>query len=223
VKNLTLGYCDHGPQMGPFSELFGAGVRLMSKQNLDGIDAVLLWGGEDISPSLYGEKSIPGSGPKHPSSRDLFEWEVLKQAQKKGIPVIGVCRGAQMMCAFVGGKLIQNVSGHGGGTDHDVDTYDNKVFLSTSYHHQMMYPYEVEHELLAWSTEHKSRVYQPADTHHAAAYEKRLQKEPEAVYFPQLKGFAVQGHPEWQSRSSYTFWCLEQIKEKCLKEFICEC
>jgi anthranilate/para-aminobenzoate synthase component II len=211
----NLGYCEHGPYdgIGPFRQIFpGGGVPLRYKDSLDGLDAIVLWGGEDISPSLYGEEPFPHSGPKNPTARDLFEWEVMRQAHLAQIPLIGVCRGAQIMCAFAGGKLIQNVNGHG--QNHEITTSDGEVMVATSSHHQMLWPYDVEHELLAWSTQPRSKVYQPETTYHSDAMSQRHYAEPEVVFFPEIKGLAIQPHPEWKGNDErFLKWVFETIEK----------
>lgn len=224
MSKLVLGYANYGPVdgVGPFDLIFDYGVSLANKSNLDGIDGIVLWGGEDISPSLYNSKPISNSGPTKPSRRDLFEWELISMAVRSKIPIIGVCRGAQMLCAFAGGKLVQHVSGHSGAGWHEVNTFDNKILSTTSCHHQMMYPYEVPHKLLAWCEEPLSRVYQPDNTLESSHYEKKVFKEPEVVYFSKINGFGVQGHPEWQKGSKFNDWLLDQIVNHCFNKEV-EC
>jgi GMP synthase-like glutamine amidotransferase len=132
------------------------------------------------------------------------------------IPMIGVCRGAQMMCAFAGGFLIQDTNKHNRG-DHLMLTTEGEIINTTSAHHQMMYPYNVDHELLAWS--HKTR----GDWHDGAS--KRgpdlLQgkEEPEVVYFPDIRGLAIQGHPEWATEHGrYAKYVNDLVRTRLLAE-----
>jgi gamma-glutamyl-gamma-aminobutyrate hydrolase PuuD len=213
--SLVLGYSPfgNGESIYPFDELFDKGVNLLLEDSLKDIDALLLWGGADISPSLYGE--IPAgayTGPKEPSARDLFEWHLLREATQKGLPIIGVCRGAQLACAFAGGKLVQDCWGHH--QSHQIKTFDGKEYSSTSSHHQMMYPYDIKHDLLAWSKETKNTTYKGL----TAAETEKMTKEPEIVYFSEINAFAIQGHPEWQHKNDLVNgWILEQIVDWCFK------
>jgi gamma-glutamyl-gamma-aminobutyrate hydrolase PuuD len=208
----------------PFHHLFHEAVNLYSQAKVpDDLDAVLLWGGADISPSTYDEKPIAYSGPTLPSTRDLFEWEILRQAMDLKIPVIGVCRGAQLACAFAGGKLIQDVSNHS--VNHYITTFDDEEFFVSSSHHQMMYPYLTDHELLAWSTRHLSRHYEPK-TWYSAELENRQVKEPEVVYFPVTNTLAVQCHPEWHTDKQgrdFNDWFINLIKTKLLNKESSSC
>ena len=193
----------------PFDELFNKGVSLY-KQGLEGVDALVLWGGEDISPSLYKEPRIPSSGPEEPSRRDIMEWEAIREAVAKNILIIGVCRGAQLLCAYAGGSLIQDVDGHEG--EHFIQTYSGDFLKCSSSHHQMMYPFKVKHDMLAWSqkrlgTQYKSGVAKPVP-----------EVEPEVVWFPEIKGFAVQCHPEWHTTSHFNEWMFNELEKR-----LCKC
>ena len=217
--NLTLGYTPSyvGSDISPFNLLFNKAVDV-HKQGYSGVDALILWGGTDIHPSYYGEKAHPTSQvfrQTTPSHRDVVEWRAMQEAKKHNIPIIGVCRGAQFLTAFAGGRLVQNMNGHGSGSHDVVCVSDGKeeTFATTSCHHQMMYPYDVEHELLGWVPENHSEEYQVGPDASKVSMKNRL--EPEVVYYPKVKGFGIQGHPEWMSeKDPFVIWCMKQIKEK---------
>lgn len=211
---LRLGYSPYfAPRngIGPFSELFPNATNLAYCDSLKGIDAIVLWGGEDISPTVYAEKPIRGSGPAEPTERDLFELELMRVAHKAGKPILGVCRGAQFICAFAGGKLVQNVSGHT--QNHIIQTEDMKQFFVTSAHHQMLYPFDVAHQMLAWSAEKRSGCYDGISLEER----EKIYDEPEVVFFPEVNGFAVQCHPEWhEEHHPFNKWMMGKIKSLCL-------
>lgn len=208
---MIAGYADypgygntpHGGVKG-FYKLFSRGESLHGRKTLDGIDAIILWGGMDVGSSIYGEECY--LGPQHanntPSHRDIFEWGLLKLAYEKGMPVIGVCRGAQLMCAFAGGKLAQDVSGHH--ANHAVKASDGTIFNDvSSSHHQMMYPYDnTEHEVLATTLSPLSAYYKGLTDNEAETVKQK--GEPEVVYFPQLHGIAIQSHPEWHNYDKWS-------------------
>lgn len=82
------------------------------------VDGLVLTGGSDISPTLYGQKPHKQVyGVDH--DRDACEFEALDYASTFGIPVLGICRGSQIMCAYRGGSLTQHIEGHRGG-EHEV-------------------------------------------------------------------------------------------------------
>lgn len=177
------------------------GVISSSDPNeLNSESILVVHGGADIHPSLYnkGRSSRSGAYSK-PSERDLIEWAMMQRAASLGIPIIGICRGAQMLCALAGGFLVQHVNNHGG--NHRVVTYDHQTFLTNSIHHQMMYPFGVEHEMIAWLPTAISDVYYDVDEN---VNDKLITvpAEPEFVYFPKVNGFAIQWHPEMMSENT---------------------
>ena len=124
---------------------------------------------------------------------------------------MGLCRGAQLACALAGGSLIQHVDNHGGGR-HEVVNKDGEVFETTTCHHQMMNPWEIDHELIAWAAPSRSEQY-------IVQYEELINMpvEPEVVFFPKIKALAIQGHPEWmQSSEPFVQYCLNLVKERLL-------
>jgi putative glutamine amidotransferase len=70
-----------------------------------GCRALIVSGGNDIDPSFYGE--APGGGEKDPDpERDALELDVVRQATAAGRPVLGICRGIQVLAVADGGTLI---------------------------------------------------------------------------------------------------------------------
>lgn len=86
---------------------------------LDRVDAIIFSGGGDIDPHLLGEEPIPEVGaPNVP--RDAQELPLVRMAVRKQMPVLGICRGIQVMTAALGGKLWQDIYVQGGATiSHD--------------------------------------------------------------------------------------------------------
>ncbi len=72
------------------------------------IDALVLSGGEDVDPKRYGEKPHPKLGAVH-LERDEFDFRLLAAARRRGIPVLGICRGCQLMNVALGGTLVQDI------------------------------------------------------------------------------------------------------------------
>ncbi|MBO8142283.1 MAG: gamma-glutamyl-gamma-aminobutyrate hydrolase family protein [Firmicutes bacterium] len=75
---------------------------------LDRVDGLLLPGGIDVDPYLYGEEPLPGLGKVDP------EWDALdvaaaRAALARGLPVLGICRGAQVLNVAAGGTLYQDI------------------------------------------------------------------------------------------------------------------
>jgi putative glutamine amidotransferase len=79
--------------------------------------AVCLSGGPDLDPSAYGARPSPDLGPVEPAL-DLFELEVARVADAAGLPIFGICRGAQALNVARGGTLHQHLPAV---TDNSVD------------------------------------------------------------------------------------------------------
>lgn len=75
------------------------------------LDGILLSGGADIGPDRYGCTPETDEFPPEPV-RDAFELALLAAAAKEAIPVLGICRGLQMVNVFAGGTLHQHVPEH---------------------------------------------------------------------------------------------------------------
>jgi len=76
--------------------------------SLDGLDGVLFSGGEDVSPLLYGESPVKEVRDICPH-RDAFEMALAREAMRRDMPVLGICRGMQVMNVAAGGTLYQDV------------------------------------------------------------------------------------------------------------------
>lgn len=83
---------------------------------LEVIDGLIMTGGEDIDPLKYfGEEPIRGQGTIVPE-RDAFDIMLMQMAVAKGIPVLGICRGHQIMNVAFGGSLYQDIPSQVKGT-----------------------------------------------------------------------------------------------------------
>lgn len=84
---------------------------------LDRIDALLLAGGSDVDPRIYGAERAPETGRSWPE-RDEFEAELVRAALARSMPVLGICRGMQMLNVALGGTLVQHLPREVGHGDH---------------------------------------------------------------------------------------------------------
>jgi len=75
--------------------------------NLQNLKGLLFSGGGDVDPSLYGEKNRHSRGVIR--SRDEMEISLLKEALRRGIPVLAICRGIQLINVALGGNLFQDL------------------------------------------------------------------------------------------------------------------
>lgn len=123
---------------------------------LDRVDGVCLPGGPDVQPSIYGEEPHPQLGPTEPRV-DAVELALVKAAERRRLPILGICRGMQILNVARGGTLHQHlpdVAGnrlghrqpeHGSVATHRVETAPHSRLRSTlggpslevnSFHHQ---------------------------------------------------------------------------------------
>jgi putative glutamine amidotransferase len=76
------------------------------------MDGLLLSGGPDVDPARYG-MAVEGRTVTAPE-RDAMEFAALAAAEARAVPVLGICRGLQLMNVAGGGRLVQHVDGHAG-------------------------------------------------------------------------------------------------------------
>jgi putative glutamine amidotransferase len=74
----------------------------------EGLDGVLLAGGCDVDPVHYGEEPLPQLGVVD-NVRDLVELQLARWASEDGKPILGICRGMQVMNVALGGTLYQDI------------------------------------------------------------------------------------------------------------------
>ncbi len=98
---------------------------------LDLLDGLILAGGADVDPAAYGAERHPMTGATHPE-RDAFEVALARRALERDIPLLGICRGMQLLNVARGGTLVQHLPDTHGheehrrtpgtfdGSDHDV-------------------------------------------------------------------------------------------------------
>jgi putative glutamine amidotransferase len=85
---------------------------------LSRLSGVCLSGGPDLDPSFYGAEPHPELGPREPEL-DAFELAVAREADALGIPVLGICRGCQVLNVARGGTLHQHLpDAYGTGVEH---------------------------------------------------------------------------------------------------------
>lgn len=157
-------------------------------------DLVCLTGGADINPALYKQMGHPRTWAKS-TLRDQREVLVSRVAMNVGIPIVGICRGAQLLNVLLGGQLYQHVDGHH--TDHDLlDAETGDVFTVSSLHHQMMIPLQPDGKVLAWAQESNTREWMQD---RSVVREVRVHdwSDPEVVLYERNKALCFQPHPEF--------------------------
>lgn len=200
-NGLPISYTPHGfvealqrggalPILLPISEGSSAAEYVQK------VDGLVLAGGQDVSPLLYGEEPSLKLGPVSPE-RDAFELEIIKEAWKEKKPILAVCRGLQILNVAFGGSLYQDLSEfpklevqhvqkslpdqgvHSIFTEKG--TWTHKVFGSkypvNSYHHQAIKELADEFKPVAWSKDGLIEAFETKDDSRLAV--------------------GIQWHPEW--------------------------
>ena len=100
---------------GKVAEAGGLPVMLTRHADVDSLAdrlaGLVLTGGADIAPARYGETPDPALGAVEPE-RDDFELRLLEAMVARGRPVLGICRGLQLVNVWAGGTLHQHVPAH---------------------------------------------------------------------------------------------------------------
>ncbi len=75
----------------------------------DMLDAFVIAGGVDIAPSAYGGQDVAGGTELYDHVRDEFEIELVHAVRRRGKPILGVCRGMELITVALGGTLVDDV------------------------------------------------------------------------------------------------------------------
>ncbi|WP_338472929.1 gamma-glutamyl-gamma-aminobutyrate hydrolase family protein [Niallia sp. XMNu-256] len=142
------------------------------------LDMLLIPGGPDINPAIYGQELHPET--QYDPLRDVFEKKAIEIAIEKKIPLLGVCRGFQMINAALGGTLTQHLPEWSTDVQHRPEVgpqlhshtvtmegwlkglFGNEMKVN-SWHHQGIDILAPELEALAWSSEGLIEAYQSTD------------------------------------------------------------
>lgn len=193
-----------------FAKMFSRGRCTKAKDPLSA-DLVVFGGGADVDPALYGEKPHPNTvcDPK----RDELDMKLYETCLTEGIPMLGICRGAQFLHVMNGGKLYQHVDNHLRG--HDLFDMVNKVRLHhvSSVHHQMVRPNtNGGMDVIATSLGvAKERWHNPVEV------TKGSMPDIEAFFYRDTCCLGIQGHPEYSGYNMYMKWALELVKQYCIE------
>lgn len=87
-------------------------IQKKAHEWVSAVSGVLIPGGQDIQPFFYGQDSHPKTNITSDLRRDLFEFAILDEIEAMNIPLLGVCRGMQVVNVWRGGSLKQHVEGH---------------------------------------------------------------------------------------------------------------
>lgn len=159
---------------------------------------LLLEGGSDIDPSIYGEPNRYSYVSGHSMRRDETERRYIDLALENNVPIFGICRGHQLLAAHMGGTLWQDLQQDGMGG------------------HEGRHLVYLENDLLNWAG---SETHAVNSLHHQAV--RNLPKGSvqlamyrgvnEALWYPQIRAVSVQWHPELASDIHLLKWALSMF------------
>lgn len=169
-------------------------------------DCLVLNGGADINPFIYGQKKHPRT---HPVAfrRDLHELKLIKSLPKS-FPKLGICRGGQLLNCLSGGSLWQDVDNHTGG--HEMwDLLNNRVITVSSIHHQMMKP--AEDAIVLGCADVSTYREDDESRYEFSKDNKNDWDDPEILYYSDTNSLCIQGHPEYGTYHEFTDLCWDLV------------
>lgn len=162
-------------------------------------DLVVFTGGSDVSPYIYGEE--PDGARGCDPQRDEYEKEIFQYCQSfesKLVPMVGICRGGQLLNVLNGGKMVQHLGKTISG-DIEMDVYDGRSMIVRVDHHQGILAREnVSVDAQAWLLHEQDGI--------VVDY---------AIWYPETKSLCFQPHPEWghEGTKEYFFDLIDRYIE----------
>jgi gamma-glutamyl-gamma-aminobutyrate hydrolase PuuD len=209
MPELWLNVFVFGPpsEAGPFAQLF-ARAKCYKADTPAEADVVVFVGGEDVDPALYGR--IPHPRTAFSRGRDDADIKLYSYCVKRGVPMLGVCRGAQFLHVMQGGELYQHVDNHN--SSHQIYDLREKTYVPnvSSVHHQMVVRNN-KMEVLATASASRERWKDNTEK------ETGMNADIEAFFYRDTCVIGIQGHPEYQGYNSFTVWSL-QLLDRLLNE-----
>lgn len=185
------------------------------EQVLSLCDGLILTGGPDVEPRWYGEETMPECGEIQ-TFRDELEFRLLDKALEGNMPVLGVCRGEQLLNVFCGGTLYQDLA----------------TQLPNTINHAMEPPFEVPCHKVVLEKDEPLHVLLGVDEipvnsiHHQAVRDvaptlvplaRSLDGVIEGVWMPGMRFvWGVQWHPEW-------IWDVDRRQRQIVQAFVDAC
>src|SRR4051812_18705073 len=135
---------------------------------LDHVGGLMLLGGGDIDPATYGAERH-GKVYGVDKERDAVELALITEALRRGMPVLAICRGIQVLNVALGGTLVQHVPDLGGNVQHGVPGGGGTVMHDVKVETESLLAEVTGSEVLATSSHHHQAVDQLGDRLHVTA------------------------------------------------------
>lgn len=192
------------------------------KPYLEEVDGFIFQGGTDVSPLSYKDKHIDKSKWPGDRYRDQFELYIMKYAFKKKKPILGICRGCQLVNVFFGGSLYQDIETekpsatvHRAVAMYDTNVHDveikGKSYLNNIYQEKFYKVISIHHQAI--------KTLAPDLRAIAHSRDDRLI---EAVCFKNMRDQYVMGI-QWHPEFSTTMPDLVPDPEPLLQDFLKRC
>ncbi len=207
VKKTLIGVS--GPDRGGFTAwnftrfmLFLAearAVRITPSHPFDAdkLDGLVIGGGSDIDPRLYGAR-------RHPKTvhidhkRDKMEWALIEKLYRRKVPMLGICRGMQMLNVFFGGTLNQHILDMDLPYTHQKSALPHKIVFIKP--HTLLYSILKVRQCEVNSIHHQAVEKVGKGLQVSATDKNKIVQAIEHTDYPFLLG--VQWHPEYMPQSS---------------------
>lgn len=171
-------------------------------------DLVIFGGGVDVEPALYGATPHPQSAWM--DERDNADITTYLECYNNGIPMLGICRGAQFLHVMNGGKLVQHIENDAHYGDHpmlDLTTREVLERVSSSHHQMVVQNIEGGMQILATTNKSRKRWLDNA------TFEEGPNADIEAFFYRETMCLGIQGHPEYRGYHQFAAWAAKQIDE----------
>lgn len=207
IVGLYLGVYISGPREDAwgFPQMFSR-AGCFSVESPEQADLVVFTGGSDVNPMLYGQK--PHHTTHWDDARDAADIKLFSKCLEQGIPMLGVCRGAQFLHVMMGGSLYQDVDQHNG--DHHIFLCDasRSIHPVSSVHHQAVMRKNAPQgfKCIAETRRSTKRAIAPSVSEMGGGF-----PDVEAFTYKQHMIFGVQGHPEYSGYNDFAAWVCEVL------------
>ena len=185
----------------------GTAVAVYAPTEFEGYDGLILAGGSDISPELYGEKNN-GLSVGVDNEREESDRQAVDAFVKMGKPILGICRGVQMLNVLFGGTMIQDL-GEGCKT-HTAEGRDDKFHAVKAERNTFLY--EIYGEEFETNSSHHQAVKDAAEEFAVVA--RALDGTIEALAHESKEIYGLQWHPErYDGGTKLVEWFVGKCKE----------
>lgn len=181
-----------------------ARARCTLARDIEKADFVIFTGGADVDPQLYGASQHQST--HFNTDRDTDDINTYMTCLEAGIPMLGICRGAQFLHVMNGGKLFQHVNNHN--SDHSMWDRDEKESIErvSSVHHQLVMPNTANGmHVIATTNRATEKWIDDKKTFKGSV-------DIEAFYYRDTVSLGIQGHPEYAGYNYFAYWMFKKIK-----------